>query len=90
MTYHVVEPRWTELTHHRLRKGILWRLEQTEHGVVALASISKMRRDAPRLSHPNFQAVWNPDNILSCIQTKRKCEHDSPKRVGPYADHTPE
>ena len=28
--YHVVEPGWTELSHHRLRKGIVWCLEETE------------------------------------------------------------
>lgn len=35
--YHVVEPRWTQLSHHRLREGVVRCLEQTEHDIVGPA-----------------------------------------------------
>lgn len=57
--YHVVESRRTQLSHHRLRVGVIRCLEQTKHDIVRPEFDQRRTWYMSETSHQNSHTEWN-------------------------------
>ena len=59
-TYHIIKPRWTKLSHHRLREGVVRRLEYAKHDIVRPGFNQQNARRYSKASLPELPNVVEP------------------------------